>query len=80
MIMNEVSFLQFIVENIVDNKDSIKIERTEDELWVLLTLSVDKSDMGGIIWKGGNTISSIRSIMRLYWAKVNKRINLKVLD
>ena len=78
--MNEVSFLQYIIENIVDDKNSIKIERTEDELWVLLILSVDKNDMWSIIWKGGNTINSIRSILRLYWVKSGKRINLKVLD
>lgn len=78
--MNEVNFLKFIIENIVDNKDSFVIERQEDELGVLLTLSVDKSDMWSIIWKWGNTINSIRSILRLFWVKVNKRINLKVLD
>lgn len=78
--MNEVNFLKFIIENIVDAKDSVNIERQEDELGVLLTLSVDKNDMWSIIWKGGNTINSIRSILRLYWVKINKRINLKVLD
>jgi predicted RNA-binding protein YlqC (UPF0109 family) len=33
-----------------------------------------------IIWKGGNTINSIRTILRIYGTKVNKRVNLKVLD
>lgn len=78
--MNEVSFLQFIIENLVENKNEIKIERTEDELWILLTLKVDKNDMWIIIWKAWNTINSIRSILRLYWMKTGKRLNLKVLD
>lgn len=78
--MNEVSFLQFIVENIVWNKSAIKIEKSEDELGTLLILSVDKEDMWSIIWKGWNNINSIRSLLRLYWVKANKRINLKVLD
>jgi predicted RNA-binding protein YlqC (UPF0109 family) len=43
--MNEVTFLQFIVENIVSNKSAINITKTEDELGTLLTLSVDKEDM-----------------------------------
>jgi len=30
--MKEVEFLQFIVENLVTNKEDIAIERTEDEL------------------------------------------------
>ena len=78
--MNEVNFLQFIIENIVSNKSAIKIEKTEDELWTFLVLSVDKEDMWSIIWKAWNNINSIRTLLRLYWVKTNKRINLKVLD
>lgn len=78
--MNEVKFLHYIIENIVDNSDAINIEKTEDELGILLTLSVDKNDMWSIIWKWWNNINSIRSILRLYWVKINKRVNLKVLD
>ena len=78
--MKEVEFLRFLVENLVVHTDDIKIEQTEDELWVLLTLSVHKDDMWIIIWKKGNTINSIRSILRLLWVKLNKKLNLKVLD
>lgn len=78
--MKEVEFLQFIVENLVDNKDEISIERTEDELGVLLTLKVNKDDMWVIIGKGWNTINSIRSLLRLFGMKADKRVNLKVLD
>lgn len=78
--MNEISFLQFIVENLVNNKDDIVIEKTEDELWILLTMKVNKDDMWIIIWKSWNTVNSIRSLLRLYWIKLDKRINLKVLD
>lgn len=78
--MNEVDFLKFVIENLVENKDSIKIERKEDELGILLTLSVDKSDMWVIIWKSWNTINSLRNIIRIIWIKIWKRINLKVLD
>lgn len=78
--MKELEFLQFIVENLVENKSEIVINRTEDEMWVLLTLKVNKDDMWIIIWKGWNTINSIRSLLRLYWMKIDKRVNLKVLD
>jgi len=78
--MKEVDFLQFIIENLVDDKTAIQIDRTEDELGILLTLRVDKNDMWTIIWKSWNTINSIRSILRLFWMKNDKRLNLKVLD
>lgn len=78
--MKEVEFLQFIVENLVDNKEDIVIERIEDELGVLLTLKVNKDDMWVIIGKSWNTVNSIRSLLRLFWMKIDKRLNLKVLD
>ncbi len=78
--MKEIEFLQFIVWNLVNNKEDIVIDRTEDELWVLLTLKVNKNDMWVIIWKGWNTINSIRTLLRLFWMKIDKRLNLKVLD
>lgn len=78
--MKEVEFLQFLLENVVSKPEDIKIERKEDELWILLTISVNKEDMWVIIWKWWNNINSIRSIMRLVWMKLNKKINIKVLD
>lgn len=78
--MKEVEFLQFIIENLVSQPDDIKIQRVQDELGILLTLSVAKDDMWIIIGKGGNTINSIRSILRIYGLKIDQRVNLKVLD
>ena len=78
--MKEVEFLQFVIENLVENKGEIHIERTEDELGVLLTLKVNKDDMGVVIGKGGNVVTSIRSLLKIVGNKVGKRVNLKVLD
>jgi len=76
----EIEFLQYVVENLVANPDDIAIERKEDELWVLLTLRVNKDDMGIIIGKSGNTINALRSLLRILGMKIDKRINLKVED
>lgn len=76
----EIAFLQYVVENLVANPDDISIERKEDELGVLLTLRVNKDDMGIIIWKSGNTINALRSLLRILGMKIDKRINLKVED
>ena len=75
-----IDYLKFILEALVSDASSIKIERIEDELGVLLTLSVAKEDMWIIIGKWWNTINSLRSILRLLWVKIWKKINLKVLD
>ncbi|MCP4523585.1 MAG: KH domain-containing protein [Candidatus Gracilibacteria bacterium] len=72
--------MKYIITNLVDDVEAIHIERTEDELGILLTLGVAKNDMGIIIGKGGNTINSIRTLLRIFGMKMEKRINLKVLD
>lgn len=78
--MQEVEFLKFVVENLVQHKEDIQIERTEDDLGVLLTLKVNKEDMGVVIGKSGNIVTSIRSLLKIVGNKVGKRVNLKVLD
>lgn len=78
--MQEVEFLQYLVENIVENVSDIKIEKRDDELWTLLTLEVHKDDMGIIIGKKGSTVNALRSILRLQWMKLGKKITLKVLE
>jgi len=76
--MQEVEFLKFVVSNLVKNTEAINIDKTEDELWTLLTLSVDKEDMWIIIWKKWSTVNSLRVLLKLLWSKLDKRINLKV--
>ena len=78
--MKEVEFLQFVLEWLVENKEDIDIVRTEDELWVLLTVKVNKDDMWLIIWKWWNTVNSLRSLLKVLGLKLWKRINLKILD
>lgn len=78
--MQEVEFLQFLVENIVENPWDIKIEKRDDELWTLLTLQVNTNDMWIIIGKKGTTVNALRSILRLQWMKMWKKITLKVLE
>jgi predicted RNA-binding protein YlqC (UPF0109 family) len=73
-------FLEFIIKNIVKNPDKITITQEEDELWILLSLKVDPSDMWIVIWKSWNTVNAIRTVLKTVWLKSWKRINLKVLD
>lgn len=78
--MQELEFLQFMVENIVENTEEIKIEKKDDELGTLLTLQVAVSDMGIIIGKKGATVNALRSILRLQGMKLGKKITLKIIE
>jgi predicted RNA-binding protein YlqC (UPF0109 family) len=74
------SFLEYVLEALVDDKDQLKIDQTEDDLGVLLTVSVSESDMGKLIGKGGQTIKALRTLLRIIGGNANKRVNLKVIE
>lgn len=71
-------FLEFVVKALVDNPDSVKVNRTVDEMGVLLTLDVHPDDMGKIIGRSGNTAKAIRTLLRVVGMKNDARVNLKI--
>ncbi len=73
-------FVKYVLEQICEEKDAIKIESKVDELGVLITVIVAEKEMGKLIGKQGQTISSIRTLVRIIGARDNQRINLKVLE
>jgi predicted RNA-binding protein YlqC (UPF0109 family) len=72
------AFLEFVVKAIVDNPDAVKVNRKTDDMGVLLTLDVDREDMGKVIGKSGNTAKSIRTLLRVVGMKNDARVNLKI--
>jgi len=73
-------FLEFLVKSIVDNPDDVKVERKIDEMGVLLTLEVNRDDMGQVIGRKGATANAIRSLLRVVGMKNNAHVNLKILE
>ena len=75
---NDQKFLDEVVKDLVDNPKDVKINRTVDEMGVLLTLTVNPADMGKIIGRAGNTAKAIRTLLRVVGMKNNARVNLKI--
>ena len=66
------------VKALVDHPESVRINRTVDEMGVLLTLDVHAEDMGKIIGRSGNTAKAIRTLLRVVGMKNEARVNLKI--
>ncbi len=75
---SDQEFLEFIVTNLVDNPDAVKVERKVDEMGVLLSLRVHPDDMGQVIGKDGSTARAIRNLVRIIGLKNKARVNLKI--
>ena len=71
-------FLEYVVKALVEHPEEVKIERTVDEMGVLLRLTVNKDDMGKIIGRSGATAKAIRTVLRVVGMKNDARVNLKI--
>lgn len=72
------SYLDSIVRPLLSKPESLKIVKTTDALGVLLTMDVDKEDMGHLIGKEGQNILSIRKIIGMYGMRNNAKISIKI--
>jgi predicted RNA-binding protein YlqC (UPF0109 family) len=78
--MQDKEFVLYVVKQIVDHPDQVSVDRTVDEMGVLITLKVAKEDMGKVIGKSGQTAKSIRILLRVIGSKNNARVNLKIVE
>lgn len=56
--------LDYLARELVDDPDAVRVEQTDDERGVLLTLRVAQDDMGKVIGRGGRTARAIRIVMK----------------
>jgi uncharacterized protein len=77
-IERDQQFLEYVITALVDHPEDIKITRVVDEMGVLLTLVVNKDDMGKVIGRSGATAKAIRTILRVVGMKNDARVNLKI--
>ena len=71
--------VKYIVENLVDNKDAVTVSTVEESEKVsVITVLVDKEEVGKIIGRNGKIASSIRTIVKSASAKLGKRFIVKI--
>ena len=73
-------FVEYIVKNLVDHPELVKIEEIQGTNTVILELSCDPSDIGKIIGKSGKTINAIRGLLMAVASRNGIRVNLEILE
>ncbi len=73
-------FIEYIVKNLVDNPDSVKITEVGGTQSLIIELSVQKSDIGKIIGKKGKTINAIRTLLMSVASRNGIRVSLEILE
>lgn len=70
--------IKYILDKIIDHPGDLKIESLQNRELVTITAKLNPDDMGKVIGKGGKTINSIRSLVKILASKTQKRCNLNV--
>ncbi len=73
-------FVEFVVKSLVDHPEDVDVDRTVDEMGVLLTLKVNPEDMGYVIGRQGQSARALRTLLRIVGARNNARVNLKIYE
>ncbi len=75
---HDQEFVEKLAKALVTHPDDVKVERTVDEMGVLLTLKTNSEDTGQVIGRGGDIARAIRTLLRVVGRKNNARVNLKI--
>lgn len=70
--------VEVIVKELIEDKDALVIEETENQGEVDILIKVSEQDKGRVIGRGGNIINAIRTIARSAAIKENVKVNIKI--
>ena len=70
----------YIVKNLVDHPEKVKINEIGGTQTLIIELSCEKGDIGKIIGKRGKTINAIRTLLMSVASRNGLRVNLEILE
>jgi predicted RNA-binding protein YlqC (UPF0109 family) len=73
-------FVEYIVKNLVDHPDKVRINEIGGTQTLIIELGVEKADIGKIIGKKGKTINAIRTLLISVASRNGVRVNLEILE
>ncbi len=74
------NLVEFIVKEIVDSPENVKVTREDDDLGIKINVIVHPNDMGKVIGKQRSMYEAIRTLIHVIGAKNKQRISLFILE
>ena len=72
-----VELVQYLITRLVEKKDAVRVTESEDGV---ISVSVDKSDMGKVIGRQGKIAKAIRTIVKAAAAGGEKTYPVDILE
>lgn len=71
--------LKTIISNLVDNKETVEINKIDGEKSITFEVKVADGDMGKVIGRQGKLAKSIRTVMKSVAAKEHKKVSVEFI-
>ncbi len=72
--------LNYIVCSIVDSPDDVKIHQLDGKKTTLYEIEINKTDVGKIIGKNGQTLEAISTVLSVASVRKNRKSVLEIID
>lgn len=73
-------FVEYIVKNLVEHPDDVKIECFEGERGMIVEIRVNAEDVGKVVGKRGSTINAIRTISMMVCARLGRKVRVELVE
>ena len=72
--------VRFIVDSLVDNKDAVTIESSEEDGVLVINIISEKDQIGKIIGKQGRIAKAIRTIVKAGANKKKIKVSVEIVE
>ena len=72
--------LEYLARQLVDEPDSVRVERLDQGDELVLRLHVADADKGKVIGRQGRIARALRAIVRASAAREQRRVRLEIVD
>jgi predicted RNA-binding protein YlqC (UPF0109 family) len=78
--MDLSELLAYLAEGLVDDPESVTVDRFEDRGTIVLELAVATDDYGKVIGRGGRTAHALRTVVKAAATGDGRRVLLDIVD
>jgi predicted RNA-binding protein YlqC (UPF0109 family) len=78
--MDVSELLAYLAEGLVDDPESVTVDRFEERGAIVLELAVGSDDYGKVIGRGGRTAQALRRVIKAAGAIAGQRVLVDIVD
>lgn len=75
-----MDLMQYIIENLVDSPDDVRVSEIPGNEEVVLEIRVADPDVGKVIGKNGSVARALRTLLSAVGARSDQNFSLEIID